>query len=258
MALLPFRIDLSADNALPPIRADLFSVERLEEHARSLAAAQPIGKAVGHFTALPKKLRQNVSDLTENFLLLAKAAKVGQSITSAGEWFLDNFHIVEEQARQVQRDLPPSFYRELPKLTEGPLKGFPRVYGIAWAIVAHTDSGYDPERLDRFLHAYQQVSPLKIGELWAFAITLRLVLVENLKRLTDRVVVRVRESNRADMMAHQALLAMGEEGGWPPRPSNGCLFPPPLLRGSSNSYVRRARREKGCSSSWRTNWPPRG
>ncbi len=192
---------------MPPIRADLFSVERLEEHARSLAAAQPVGKAAGHLTALPKKLRQNVSDLTENFLLLAKAAKAGNSITSAGEWFLDNFHIVEEQARQVQRDLPPSFYRELPKLTEGPLKGFPRVYGIAWAIVAHTDSGFDAERLNRFLHAYQQISSLKIGELWAFAITLRLVLVENLKRLTDRVVVRVREGNRADMMAYQALLA---------------------------------------------------
>ena len=59
------------------------------------------------------------------------------------------------------------------------MTGFPRVYGIAWAIVAHTDSGFDMERLERFLKAYQQVSPLKIGELWAISITLRLVLVEN-------------------------------------------------------------------------------
>ena len=197
---------------MPPIRADLFSADRLEEHARSLAAAQPVGKAVGQFTALPKKLRQNVSDLTENFLLLAKAAKAGNFITSAGEWFLDNFHIAEEQARQVQRDLPASFYRELPKLTEGPLKGFPRVYGIAWAIIAHTDSGFDVERLERFLHAYQEVSPLKIGELWAIAITLRLVLIENLKRLTDLVVARVRESDRADVMVRQALEALEGSG----------------------------------------------
>ncbi|MBA2587677.1 MAG: glycosyl transferase [Alphaproteobacteria bacterium] len=207
---MSFRIDLSADSAFPPIRSDLFSVDRLEEHARSLAGAQPVGKAIGQFTALPKKLRQNVSDLTENFVLLAKAAKAGHPITSAGEWFLDNFHIVEEQARQVQRDLPASFYRELPKLTEGPLAGFPRVYGIAWALVAHTDSGFDMERLERFLKAYQQVSPLKIGELWAISITLRLVLVENIKRLTDRVVLRVRESDRADGMAQQALAALGD------------------------------------------------
>ncbi len=202
---LPSCVFLSAASALQPIRADLFSIERLEDHARSLAVAQPVGRAAGQVTALPKKLRQNVSDLTENFLLLAKAAKSGRAITSAGEWFLDNFHIVEEQARQVGRDLPPSFYGELPKLTEGPLVGFPRVYGIAWAIVAHTDSGFDIERAERFLHAYQQVSPLKIGELWAIAITLRLVLVENLTRLTDRVVARVRESDRADEMVRKAL-----------------------------------------------------
>ena len=210
---MPFHIDLSANSALPPIRSDLFSADRLEEHARSLAKAQPVGKTAGQFTTLPGKLRQNVSDLTENFLLLAKVAKSGHSITSAGEWFLDNFHIVEEQARQVQRDLPPSFYRELPKLTEGPLMGFPRVYGIAWAIAAHTDSGFDVERLERFVNAYQQVAPLKIGELWAIAITLRLILVENLKRLTDRVVVRVRESDRADAMAAQALGALGDGNG---------------------------------------------
>ena len=115
----------------------------------------------------------------------------------------------------MQRDLPPSFYRELPKLTEGPFTGFPRVYGIAWAIVAHTDSGFDIERLERFLHAYQQVSPLKIGELWAIAITLRLVLVENLKRLTDWVVLRVRDSDQADAMAQQALNALGDGASMP-------------------------------------------
>ena len=225
---------------MPPIRSDLFSVERLEEHARSLAAAQPVGKAVGQLTALPKKLRQNISDLTENFILLAKVAKAGHSITSARWcWFLDNFHIVEDQSRQVQRDLPPSFYRELPKLTEVPLMGFPRVYGIAWAIAAHTDSGFDMERLERFLKAYQKVTPLKIGELWAIAITLRLVLVENLKRLTDRVVMRVRESDRADTMARQALVSLGD-GGAPAKVLERTVF-----SASALARFERQLREKG-------------
>ena len=237
---MSFRIDLSASSALPPIRSDLFSVDRLEDHARSLAAAQPVGKAVGQLTALPKKLRQNVDDLTENFILLAKVAKSGHSITSAGEWFLDNFYIAEEQARQVQRDLPPSFYRELPKLTEGPLMGFPRVYGIAWAIVAHTDSGFDVERLERFLKAYQQVTPLKIGELWAIAITLRLVLIENLKRLTDHVVMRVRESDRADTMARQALAAYGNGDTAPASAIERMTF-----SASSLARFERQLREKG-------------
>ena len=64
---------------------------------------------------------------------------------------------------------PRGFYRELPKLAEGPLAGYPRVYGIAWAFVAHTDSRFDPETLRRFVRAYQRVQPLTIGELWAVA-----------------------------------------------------------------------------------------
>ena len=49
---------------------------------------------------------------------------------------------------------------------------------VAWAFVAHTDSRFDPDMLRRFVVAYQRVQPLTIGELWAVAISLRVVLVE--------------------------------------------------------------------------------
>lgn len=200
----------SLDIGQRPIRSELFSLDRLEGHARSLAKAQAVGRASPDETPLPQRLRVNTRALTTNYIALAKTAKAGQSITSAGEWFLDNFHIVEEQARQIQRDLPASFYRELPKLREGHLRGYPRVYGIAWALVSHSDSALDLERIERFVEAYQQVAPLRIGELWAIAITLRLVLVENLRRLTDDVVRRVVDAERGKKLASE-LLAQPEE-----------------------------------------------
>ena len=58
---------------------------------------------------------------------------------------MDNFFIVEEQLREIRDDLPSGFYRKLPKLAAGHLKGFPRVFGVAWAFVAHTDSRFDPD-----------------------------------------------------------------------------------------------------------------
>ena len=70
----------------------------------------------------------------------------------------------------------------------GRFKGYPRVFGLSWAIVAHTDSRFDPHILQRFLHAYQRVQTLTIGELWAVAIALRVVLVENLRRLAENMV----------------------------------------------------------------------
>ena len=136
---------------LRPIRAELFGLERLEQHARSLARAQTLGRGRVSAPRLPRRLKDNYTVLCADFLLLAEAAKSNKAITSAGEWFLDNFHIVEEQTRQAQRDLPPGFYRELPRLADGPLAGAPRVYGIAWALLAHTDSVLDRDKLLRFL-----------------------------------------------------------------------------------------------------------
>ena len=110
--------------------------------------------------------------------------------------------------REIQEDLPPGFYRELPKLASGPLEGYPRVYGLAWSFVAHTDSRIELETLRRFVRAYQRVQPLTIGELWALAISLRVVLVENLRRLAERIAARGIAREEADAIA-DALLGTG-------------------------------------------------
>jgi cyclic beta-1,2-glucan synthetase len=205
------KIELHTNIPASPIRSELFSTERLEQHAKSLAEAQRIGPAPLRIVSLPRKLKQNARQLVEDYRALAKTANAAKPITSAGEWFLDNFYIVEEQAREVVKDLPPSYYRELPKLLDGPLAGYPRVYGIAWAIVAHSDSALDMDRLKRFMDAYQCVSPLVIGELWAIAITLRLVLVENLSRLTHNLVARVANGDRAEAVANDITTALLRE-----------------------------------------------
>lgn len=77
--------------------------------------------------------------LLDAYHAVAKAVREQHAITPAAEWLLDNFHVIEEQVGDIHVDLPESFYRQLPKLSEGVLAGYPRVYGIAWALVAHTD-----------------------------------------------------------------------------------------------------------------------
>ncbi len=164
-----------------------------------------MGTPARRVKSLRQRLNRNSAHLVVAFRELAKAAKHGQQITSAGEWFLDNFHIVEEQIRKAQGDLPADFYNELPKLTGGPLTGYPRLYGITWALIAHTDGAFDLDRLERFVRAYQEVDPLNIGELWAIAITLRITLVENLHRLIELVVDRLDDATRAEGFAQDIL-----------------------------------------------------
>ena len=155
--------------------------------------------------SLSKRLADNGAALLAAYHTIASAADEGHAITPAAEWLIDNYHLVEKQFREVRSDLPPGYYRQLPKLADGPFARYPRVLGIAWAFVAHTDSRFDAEVLRRFILAYQEVQPLTIGELWALSITLRIVLVENLRRLADRIVQGRADRKAANDVADRLL-----------------------------------------------------
>ena len=87
----------------PPIRAELFSVERLEQHAESLAAAQRIAPNPKQGRPLAKRLYDNTKVLTETYRAIVRANSAHQPITPAAEWLLDNFHVVDEQIREIKR-----------------------------------------------------------------------------------------------------------------------------------------------------------
>ena len=192
------------------LREELFSVERLEQHGRSLAAAQPVSAERLRGRSLTDRLRDNARVLLAAYRDIATAVHAGRPITPAAEWLLDNYHVIEEQIREIRVDLPPGFYRELPKFADGHFAGYPRVFSVAWAYVAHTDSRFDPETLRRFVRAYQSVQPLTIGELWAVAITLRVVLVENMRRAAQRIVSSRIARQEADAIADRLLGVNGQ------------------------------------------------
>jgi cyclic beta-1,2-glucan synthetase len=194
-----------------PIRAELFSVERLEQHGETLAVAQRVTDRPGRGRPMAARVRENGRVLLEAYRSIAGAIREERAITPAAEWLVDNFHVVEEQIREIRDDLPRGYYRQLPKLAEGPLEGHPRVFGIAWAYVAHTDSHFDPQTLARFVQAYQRVQQLTIGELWAVAITLRIVLVENLRRAAEQIGHSRAQRQRADVLADRILGANGKD-----------------------------------------------
>ncbi|WP_404400524.1 GH36-type glycosyl hydrolase domain-containing protein [Pelagibacterium halotolerans] len=193
-----------------PVREELFGVERLEQHAESLAHAQTLASRPASVGSLHRRLDDNAATLLTAYRASALEVEGDRGVVPAAEWLLDNYHLVEAQIREIREDLPPGYYSQLPKLANGPFAGYPRVFGIAWAFVAHTDSHFDPETLSRFVAAYQRVQPLTIGELWAVAITLRIVLVENLRRLADQITVGRTARSDADALADR-LLAVGPE-----------------------------------------------
>ncbi|RZL88625.1 MAG: hypothetical protein EOP82_22430 [Variovorax sp.] len=183
-----------------PIRAELFGAQRFEQHGHSLARAQAIQSetARGERTPFFPRVETNLESLRNAFDYIALISQSGRYVTPAAEWLLDNFHLVEAQLQQIREGVPRSYYARLPKLAAAPLAGLPRVYGIAWAYVAHTDSVLNAELFTAFLNAYQDIDELTLGELWALPTTLRVVLLENLRRVAESIA----ENKVAREVAH--------------------------------------------------------
>lgn len=175
-------------NELPPLRSELFSAAQMEQYGRALAKVHKTETGRAPNTLLTR-LSENEKLLNEVRNLLADAVKSDALITPAGEWLLDNFYLVEEHIRAGKQHLPKGYSEGLPRLIEGPSAGLPRVYDIALEIIAHSDGRIDINNISSFIEAYQEVSVLKLGELWAIPIMLRLALIENLRRVSARIAV---------------------------------------------------------------------
>ena len=186
----------------PPLRAELFSAEQMALHGKVLADSH----FLAHGRVLPDRLLARLDDnertLFEASTLLTNAVAGARRIAPAGEWLLDNFYLIEEQIRMARRLLPEGYSRELPRLDGGgATAGRPRVYDIALEAVAHGDGRVDAESLGRFVAAYQTITPLKLGELWAIPIMLRLAVIENLRRVSVGVAAGLVERGLADSWA---------------------------------------------------------
>jgi cyclic beta-1,2-glucan synthetase len=186
----------------PPLRAELFSSDQMKQHAKALADSHKLSSGRASDRLLTR-LAENEAVLIAARNLLTEAVKARRRIAPAGEWLLDNFYLIEEQIRMARRHLPKGYSRELPRLLNGPSAGLPRVYDIALEIISHGDGRADLESLSSFVAAYQTVTILKLGELWAVPIMLRLALIENLRRVGARIAADRADRNRADSWADQ-------------------------------------------------------
>jgi cyclic beta-1,2-glucan synthetase len=202
----------SVDPEEAPLRDELYSVDQLDRYAKTLAGWHEVSAvgSRGQDRLLPR-LSDNEKLLRDAYELVTEGVARGRRITPAAEWFLDNYHLIEDQVRTARKHLPRGYSRELPRLINGPSAGYPRAYAIALELISHGDGRVDAETLQAFVGSYQSVTPLRLGELWAIPIMLRLALLENLRRVVARVAAGRRERERAaywiDRMLEVAISA---------------------------------------------------
>jgi cyclic beta-1,2-glucan synthetase len=206
-----FNISGSRLEDLPeiPYRSESLSMEKLKEYAKQLAHTQETGSVTPKFLrSLLNRLRYNEKILLNIHQEFMEALKTDRTILpSSTEWLLENYYVVTEQMRLIKSGLSKRFYNQLPKLKNGPYRGYPRIYSIALELLLHRDSQIDMDVLVEFMRSYQTISPLTIAELWATPIMLRLVLIENLRRVMEQTLVTQRRRQKADKLLKIILSA---------------------------------------------------
>ncbi len=180
-----------------PLRAELFSSEQMERYGKTLAGSHKLNtkRAQDH---LIKRLSNNETVLNEVRKLITDSIKNKNQISPAAEWLIDNFYLIEEHIRIAKKHFPKGYSEDLPQLLENESAGLTRIYDIVLQIISHSDGRIDIESLSSFVKAYQTITNLQLGELWAIPIMLRLALIENLRRVSIRIAIDRVDKNLAD------------------------------------------------------------
>ncbi|HYT64883.1 MAG TPA: glucoamylase family protein, partial [Vicinamibacterales bacterium] len=147
-----------------------------------------------------RQLNDHMRALRGVYTALADDARQ-EAMSPASEWLLDNFHIISAAARDIHHDLPPSFFRRLPRIASEEFAGLPRVYALALELIGSSAGRIEAQRLQRFISAFQSVTPLTMGELWAWPSALKLALLDHLRMRADGLAATRAHRQAADRMA---------------------------------------------------------
>ncbi len=240
-----------------PLRSDVLSKEELIQFAANLADGHEIVFFHKEIANIYPRFEDNARVLEESYFILAKGLKENSRLSPAGEWFLDNYHVIEQHIREIRKLLPKKYYRSLPVIKNNKTKHNnpkPRIYILVLALVAHSDSVVDSDLLSAFISSYQEKLALTIGELWALPIMLRLALIENLRRLAISDL-KVQDAERKMQGIIDSIIHEGLES-----PTQillelaGAIKAQGTLSSSDSASLIRQLREAGPQTALALNW----
>lgn len=181
-----------------PYKDIVLNREDLLNHAQEIARFYAHQETSHPKRTLLPRVKQNIKFLTQAYREITEYSARTLDVVPATEWLLDNFYSLKDLREEIERSLPGKFERQLPRNASGDFQGYPRVYGLLVELIEHTDSQLQSDTLKAFINAYQVQVPLSSGELWAIPIMLRIVLLENIRRLAEQILFTQAEREAAD------------------------------------------------------------
>lgn len=199
------------ENILEDIPVIDVNKEDLEKHAIEISNHYSSSKNINCKRKLIKNLDKSYGSIINGYEYIDKDVREKKEVAPAAEWLLDNLYLIEKEYKHIKQNMPEKYYKNLPVIDRGIMKGYPRIYNIAVELISHTDGRIDEDTIEKFIEAYQTNTVLTSGEIWALPIMLRIALIQNISKITENIVFSQEEKRRADTIADRLIDALSNK-----------------------------------------------
>ena len=169
------------------IEGAILDEEQLKKHLEKMAMQHTLRAKSSKGTYPVPILLENYIKIKNVYKLLNEHIKLGINIHPAGEWILDNFYIIEESVRQIEKEITIKKYTNFVGIQNEKYKGFARLYVLATEIVAYTDNKINAESLEKYLQVYQTKKTLNMEEIWNIGMFLQIAIINNIAEICEKI-----------------------------------------------------------------------
>ncbi len=193
------------ENKKLKITGTMLEKSQIGKHLEKIASSHNITEKTQKDTYPVPQMLENFKTIEEVYNILNEHLKLGINIHPAGEWLLDNFYIIEETVKQIQKELPLNKYTNFVGIANGEYKGFARIYVLASEIVAYTDNKIKRENLEDYLKSYQSKKTLSMDEIWNIGIFLQIAIIENITEICSKIYSSQMQKYKAENIAERLI-----------------------------------------------------
>lgn len=182
--------------------------EGLENSAKKMAAFHSDVKKKNSKRKIMKSLKRSYSKIIKAYEYIDKDITERKEIIPAAEWLMDNLYLIEKEYKDIKHNMPKKYYKELPVIEKGIMKGYPRIYHIVLDIISHTDGKIDENIIETFIGAYQVNVALDINELWSVPIMLRIAVLQSISNVIEKIYLAQRQRDEAETVGNRIIEAV--------------------------------------------------
>ena len=161
----------------------------LKEYLEKLATDSIIKEKSNLDTYPIPRVLDNFEYISLVYTLLNQHVKLGIPIHPAGEWLLDNFYLIENTVKILQRSLSKKQYEKFPRIANGANAGFARIFVLCNEIVMNTDGRIDEKEITEYIQSYQTQKNLYMSEIWNIGIFLEVSIIEKIRGICEKIFI---------------------------------------------------------------------